>query len=215
MKKKLLSILAIVTIILTLCFGMVTVEGAGQSSTEPTTATQVITIKEKTKKKIIVKKKKKRKKKSKYVKSKKYPIAAKIWNNMKKQGYSDKVCAGIMGNIMAECGGQTLNIQHKMYTGNYYGICQWSLSNHPSISGANLDRQLKLLKKTIKPEFKTFGFISGYSHKQFCKIKNEKTVALAFAKTYERCASYTYGVRKTNATKAYKYFIKHKKYIKY
>ena len=40
----------------------------------------------------------------------KYPEAYKIWHYLKKLGYNDYVCAGIMGNIMAECGGQTLNI---------------------------------------------------------------------------------------------------------
>ena len=39
-----------------------------------------------------------------------YPEAYKIWHYLKKLGYNDYVCAGIMGNIMAECGGQTLNI---------------------------------------------------------------------------------------------------------
>lgn len=210
MRKKLLSILAIVIIIFTLCTTGVGAEE--QNIKAPTIKTKTVQQVKKPKKKVKIKK---RKKKSRYVKSKKYPTAAKIWNSLKKKGYSDKVCAGIMGNIMAECGGQTLHIEHTMYTGNYYGICQWSLNNHPSISGAGLKKQLKLLKRTIKPEFKTFGFISGYSYKRFLKIKNEKTAALAFARTYERCASYTYGVRKTNATKAYKYFIKHKKYIKY
>ena len=42
----------------------------------------------------------------------KNPIATEIWLYLKKQGYNDYVCAGILGNIMAEVGGQTLNIRH-------------------------------------------------------------------------------------------------------
>ena len=34
-----------------------------------------------------------------------YPVATQIWRYMKAQGWNDYVCAGIMGNIMAEVGG--------------------------------------------------------------------------------------------------------------
>ena len=187
MKKKLISILSTVVIFIVL-FAM------GISTTTTTFASDnEVQIKTK-------------KKKFYYIKSKKYPKAAKIWNYLRKNGYSKKVTAGIMGNIMAECGGQTLAINPYLYSGGYYGICQWSLYYCPSIAGANLNKQLKYLKKTIKPEFDNYGFCSGYTYKQFKKIKNEKTAAIAFAKTYERCASCSYYIRKVNATKAYKYF---------
>ena len=79
----------------------------------------------------------------------KYPEAYKIWYYLKKLGYNDYVCAGIMGNIMAECGGQTLNIQPYIYnsTFEYYGICQWSLKYCPSVKDMSLDEQLKFLSQ--------------------------------------------------------------------
>lgn len=223
MEKKLMSILSTVVIImLMVVIGITGVTTAAETNpittttattaetTEPATYKTVVREKPLAKKPTVKVKKKviKKKKKSIYVKSKKYPVAARIWNYLRKKGYSTKVTAGIMGNIMAECGGQTLYIQPHLYSSGYYGICQWSLEYHPGIAGANLDKQLSLLKRTIKPEFDNFGFCSGYTYKQFKKIKSEKTAAVAFAKTYERCASCTYYIRKINATKAYKYFCK-------
>ena len=40
----------------------------------------------------------------------KYSQATQVWNGLKALGLNDYVCAGIMGNIMAEVGGQTLDI---------------------------------------------------------------------------------------------------------
>ena len=57
---------------------------------------------------------------------KEYPVATTIWYYLKDLGYNDYVCAGILGNIMAEVGGQTLNIQHWLGGYGYYGMCQWS-----------------------------------------------------------------------------------------
>lgn len=55
------------------------------------------------------------------------PVAQQIWNAMKSKGWSDNVCAGILGNIMAECGGGTLDIQPYAHGDGKtsYGICQW------------------------------------------------------------------------------------------
>ena len=54
-------------------------------------------------------------------------IAEQIWEGMKAKGWSDEVCAGILGNIMAECGGGTLSIQPYAHGDGRtsYGICQW------------------------------------------------------------------------------------------
>ena len=44
-----------------------------------------------------------------------YPAATEICLYMKDLGWNDYVCAGIMGNLMAEVGGQTLDIQYHLY----------------------------------------------------------------------------------------------------
>lgn len=135
-----------------------------------------------------------------------YPVATTIWNYLKDLGYNDYVVAGILGNIMAEVGGQTLNIQPTLSNGTYYGICQWKLCYYPSVNGLGTEGQLNLLASTIEQEFNEFGHVSGYSYEEFLNIQDEQTAALAFAKTYERCGSGSYNVRQTNATKALEYF---------
>lgn len=135
-----------------------------------------------------------------------YPVATTIWNYLKDLGYNDYVAAGILGNIMAEVGGQTLNIQPTLSNGTYYGMCQWKLCYYPSANGLELEGQLDLLASTIEQEFNEFGYASGYSYEEFLNIQNEQTAALAFAKTYERCGSGSHSVRQKNATKALEYF---------
>ena len=118
----------------------------------------------------------------------------------------------VMGNIMAEVGGQTLNIKPNLYghKGTYYGICQWSGRYYPQVQGKNLDYQLSFLKKTIKSELNSFGYKykKGFNYTSFTKLKDAKQAALAFAKCYERCSSQYYSIRQTNAIKAYNYFVK-------
>lgn len=141
-------------------------------------------------------------------KKKLYPAATKVWIHLKEKGFSDAAAAGIIGNIMAECGGHTLHIKYRVSSRSYYGMCQWSRRYYPQVIGANLRQQCEFLTKTMPKEFKSYGRLSGYSYKSFKKIKNEKTAAWVFAKTYERCASFTYGKRQANATKALKFFTK-------
>lgn len=131
-----------------------------------------------------------------------YPTAATIWQYLRNCGYSNAVCAGILGNIMAEVGGQTLYIQPYLYGGNsgYYGICQWSLQYFPGVQGASLMGQLNFLQSTIYSSF-------GSRYYSFVNSATPEAAALSFAKNYERCASYTYYQRQVNARRAYNYFI--------
>ena len=142
-----------------------------------------------------------------------YPVATKIWNFLKNDlGYSDAVAAGVMGNLMAEVGGQTLNIQPGLYghgtNKGYYGICQWSKKYYPAVQGQDLDFQLYFLQQTVEGQFKTYGrlYQSGFTYADFCALEDEQAAALAFAKIYERCGSGSYNVRQRNATKALEYY---------
>lgn len=131
-----------------------------------------------------------------------YPNASKIWAFLKEQGYNDYVCAGIMGNIMAEVGGQTLNIDPHL--GNsYYGICQWGGGRKTrllSSFGSSLEAQLSFLAVELPEVIPT--------NSSFYSIQNEQQAALYFAQYYERCSSSTYSIRQQNATKAYNYFVR-------
>ena len=146
-------------------------------------------------------------------KSGEYPIATQVWRYMKEElGWNDYVCAGVMGNMMAEVGGQTLNLQPYLYGhsgANYYGLCQWSSRYYPSIQGADVDAQLDFLASTVKKELDTYGYLfrSGLDYEAFCNLTDAEDAAMAFAKAYERCGSGSYGVRQSNALKAYNYFV--------
>ena len=138
-----------------------------------------------------------------------YPVAAEIWWTLKSYGYNDYVCAGILGNIMVEAGGQTLTIQPTIQTSKYYGICQWSKKYYPSIWGASLEEQCEYLHNTMEQQFKVFGklYKKGFTFADFLNLTDEQDAALAFAKCYERCASEGYQRRQNCATKAYEFFV--------
>ena len=146
-------------------------------------------------------------------KSGEYPVATQVWRYMKEElDWNDYVCAGVMGNMMAEVGGQTLNLQPYLYGhsgANYYGLCQWSNRYYPSIQGADVDAQLDFLASTVKKELDTYGYLfkSGLDYEAFCNLTDAEDAAMAFAKAYERCGSGSYGVRQRNAIKAYNYFV--------
>ena len=138
-----------------------------------------------------------------------YPAATQIWRYMKDLGWNDYVCAGIMGNLMTEVGGQTLNIQYQLQGNGYYGMCQWNKAYRSGVWGADLAGQCDFLRDTIKYEIDTFGYAyqKGFNFNSFLNMSNERDAALAFAKCYERCNSKHYSVRQDNAEKAYNYFV--------
>lgn len=63
----------------------------------------------------------------------KYPVAKKIWNYLKGLGYTNEQAAGILGNMMVEAGGNTLNIDPSAHNSNHWGICQWSKNGAPKL----------------------------------------------------------------------------------
>lgn len=143
-----------------------------------------------------------------------YPTATKVWNYMKNElGWNDYVAAGVMGNLMVETGGQTLNIKWNLWDKphEYYGICQWSKKYYPVIMDASLDEQLEFLKNTVESIFNTFGknYAKGFKYEDFISMQNCEEAALAFAKCYERCNSKYYSIRLTSAVKAYEYYKNH------
>lgn len=142
----------------------------------------------------------------------KYPAATEIWLYLKDLGYNDYVVAGILGNIMAECGGQTLNIRYTLVSNagsGYYGMCQWS-RGYAKVWGKDLKGQCDFLRDTIEYQLNTYGYKykKGFNYDSFLNLTNEKDAALAFAKCYERCSSKYYSIREVNATKALEFYTK-------
>ena len=163
-------------------------------------------------KKALRKKEKALRKKEKALREKKYPAASTVWHYLTEtMELNEHVAAGILGNMMAEVGGQTLDLQVDCSGRGYYGICQWSRKYMVyDITGSNLDTQLEYLNKTIEDEFAVFGdlYASGFTYQDFCNMQNAQNAAKAFAVVYERCGSGSYSVRKSNAVKAYEYYTK-------
>ena len=134
-----------------------------------------------------------------------YPEATTIWLYLVvEMGYNDYVAAGVLGNIMNEAGGNSLNINPSAQNpAGYYGICQWNSSMYGDVWGCNLVEQLDYLNNTIEYEYDCCGNIS---YESFCNLTDEREAALSFARSYERCSSASYGRRQNNATIALSYF---------
>lgn len=141
-----------------------------------------------------------------------YPVATEIWLYLTEElGYNNYVSAGILGNIMAEVGGGTLNIRYDLYNSSrsHYGMCQWSMYYYPETKDLDLQGQLNYLAQTIADQITYAGsnYRPKFNYEQFLLIEDEQEAALAFACCYERCASRHYQVRIQYATIAYNYFV--------
>lgn len=144
----------------------------------------------------------------------KYPEAQIVWDALIDYGLSPEVASGIMGNIMAEVGGQTLDFSEWKYwsKGTHYGICQWGGGRKANLLnnfGPNLEDQVAFLLYELKKEMNSYGYIykTGFGYDEFIAMTDVEQAALAFAKSYERCSSKYYNIRMTNAKKAYNYFM--------
>ena len=143
-----------------------------------------------------------------------YPVATQAWLYMKNElGFSDIVCAGVMGNMMAECGGcwtSDLDWDVRSYSG--YGMIQWLDGRKQqlfSIYGDNpsVENQLDFMKDEL---YGTNGVTKQVTDSQLDKIINAETpedCAYAFACYYERCGEGHRWVRRDYARRAYEYFV--------
>lgn len=142
--------------------------------------------------------------------AKEYPVATYVWQFLNDAGYNDYVIAGIIGNMMVECGGHTLALQPYIYSvDGYYGLCQWSRGYQDRVGDTDTEYQCQFLLDTIVYEIDTYGHLykRGFDYSSFISLTNEKDAALAFARSYERCGFISYGARRACATTAYNYFV--------
>lgn len=139
-----------------------------------------------------------------------YPYATEVWYFLREHGYSEEVSAGILGNMMIETSGGSLILNPTIYdaSGYYYGLCQWSKLYHSSVIGEDLHGQLEYLDDSMPAEFKAFGsyYANGFTFDDFLALEHPEDAAHAFAVVYERCASSSYGIRRSAAEKAYNYY---------
>lgn len=142
-----------------------------------------------------------------------YYYAAKTWQFFRQRGYSAEVTSAIIGNMMIETSGGSLSLKPEIYSSGrgFYGLCQWSLYYKPFMADKTFEEQLVYLDSDMQSEFDTFGpkcYKSGFKYDDFLAMDDPAQAALAFAKTYERCGSSSYGARKQAARVAYDYFTK-------
>jgi hypothetical protein len=141
-----------------------------------------------------------------------YPVATEVWlyltNTM---GYSDYVAAGIIGNMMAECGGLTLNLDWTATNrySNCYGLCQWHPKYHQEVQGANLQKQLEYMSYSFPAILDQYAFEyqKGFTYKDFLNLTSASEAAEAFCIIYERPGVYD-PYRGELADQAYSYFVK-------
>lgn len=148
------------------------------------------------------------------VRASEYPVATQVWLYMKEEfGWSDTVCAGIMGNMMAECGGcWTSDLDWDASSSSGYGMIQWLggrkqqlfniYGNNPSV-----EDQLNFMKDEL---FGTNGVTKQVTDSQLDKIMNADSpedCAYAFACYFERCGEGHRSIRRDYARRAYEYFV--------
>lgn len=141
-----------------------------------------------------------------------YPIATEAWIAMKTYGWSDTVCAGIMGNLMAETGGTgTLHLDWDSNGANGYGLVQWTSGRRSTIKSRygtypTVKEQIQFVHDEL---FGANGIRQQVTIGQLDAIMTAETpeeCAYAFACYYERCADFARGMRRGFARDAYEYF---------
>ena len=139
-----------------------------------------------------------------------YYYATKVWEYLRQKGFSQEVTCAIIGNMMIETSGGSLDLKPNIYSpsGNYYGLCQWSKEYYPEAHGLSFEQQLEFLLNNIEWEINTFGknYEAGFKYEDFLTMDDPAEAALAFAKSYERCGPVSYELRQEAAIKAYEYF---------
>lgn len=148
------------------------------------------------------------------VRASEYPVATQVWLYMKNEfGWNDIVCAGIMGNMMAECGGcWTSDLDWNLNEPGGFGMIQWLGSRRKqlfSIYGKtpSIENQLNFMKDEL---YGTNGVDKQVSEKELNKIMNAETpeeCAFAFASYFERCSEKHRAPRRGYARTAYEYFV--------
>lgn len=148
------------------------------------------------------------------VRASEYPVATQVWLYMKEEfGWSDTVCAGIMGNMMAECGGcWTSDLDWNASSSSGYGMIQWLGGRKQQLfniygSNPSVEDQLNFMKDEL---FGTNGVTKQVTDSQLDKIMNADSpedCAYAFACYFERCGEGHRSIRRDYARRAYEYFV--------
>ena len=145
-----------------------------------------------------------------------YPEAQLIWDTMISWGWTAETCAGIIGNMMAEIGGGTLNLSNWNSNGGCgYGLIQWTGSRRSLLksrygSYPNIEQQLIFMRDELFGINNTCQQVSSSVLDKIMNTNGNETpesIAFCFASNYERCASRYRAKRQGYARIAYEYFM--------
>lgn len=148
-------------------------------------------------------------------KMREYPEATTVWITLKSFGWNDYVCAGILGNMMAEVGGHTLDLNccncvydhmpYGYYTGSF-GLCAWTPSsnyyNSQYYVGISVEDQCRFIRDSLAEQISWC-----LSVEEFLSIDNIWDASYYFMRAYERPASYNTTARYNDSLIAYNYFV--------
>lgn len=139
-----------------------------------------------------------------------YPVATTVWLYMREHfGWSEVVCAGVMGNIMAEIAGGTLNFDD--WDCNVpYGMFQWTKGRRASIkkiygSKPTVEEQLEFMFDELYGTDGVSQQISNKDREKFLNSSTPEEAAMIFCREFERPRGKGIS-RKKYARKAYEYF---------
>lgn len=144
-----------------------------------------------------------------------FPIATQVWLYMKNEfGWSDIVCAGIMGNLMGECGGEWSHDLDWQDDGNKsFGLVQWTSGRRTAIFAKygplpTVEEQLEFMRDEM---FGTNGvtkqLFEDFHLDEIMNAATPEDCAYAFAKHFERCKEIHWDERRGFARTAYEYFV--------
>ena len=137
-----------------------------------------------------------------------FPIATTVWLYLTKEmNYNPYVAAGIIGNMMAECGGQTLHL--KWWSCNstgHYGLCQWSPGY--AMQGTTLEQQLEFMSISFPKDMPRWSWLyeEGFTYEDFLNMTDAYEAAVAFCVIYERPGTPNVERRGKNALVVLEYF---------
>ena len=140
-----------------------------------------------------------------------YPVATEIWLQMKSYGWTDAACAGIMGNIMRESGGDILSwIDPDARCNGHYGLCQWSYKYYQDIHPHNgrapsISEQIEYLRYTIiNKDILHYNY--GFDEEYLKTVTDYREAARVFHEEYEVSGASSIP-RQNNAQDAWKWFV--------
>jgi hypothetical protein len=139
------------------------------------------------------------------------PVATEVWLAMKEFGWSDVVCAGIMGNLMRETGGDTLHLRPTANSSSGFGLVQWTGQRKKDMCNKyghspTIAEQMEFMKDELFGSNGVRKQVTDQQRERIFEADTPEKCAAEFARWFERPASKNYSRREANAKKAYNYF---------